>query len=513
MLLVVLAASAAETPKRGGILRAGYVSEFKSMDPAKGFDGDAIPYIKLLFRGLIDYDDGTGLAPDQAEDWSISPDGKTYTFHLKPGIRFANGREVEAADYVYSLERILNPDTGSIGQTYYLDILGAREFIDGKEKHVRGLSAPDKRTLVIELKAPTYTFRYVMAMAFATPVPREVVEKYGAEFQSHLSGTGPYRLAEWRKGMRWRFERNPYYTGTDGYFDGVDIMIGGDEALFTMMLQRGELDRVSASPAQAILFRRDPKLRSWLLPIDTANTDYLFMNVEMKPFDDARVRQAINYAINKERLLRVTGGFAVVAHGVVPPSIPWTNTTLPQYEYNPEKARALLAEAGYPKGFRIPLWFGLDARVFKPMAEAIQQDLQAIGVQVELRSANYNAFQVKAETRHQVEFGIWGWMLDYPDPSDFLDVLLSGERITETDCNNAAFYNSSEVNRLLAQAAGTVELPERTRLFRLAENKVLEDAPWVPLIHEQIPVLYHPRLHGTQPHPVWLWRYEKMWLE
>jgi peptide/nickel transport system substrate-binding protein len=292
---------AAATPKRGGTLHLANPSEIRSLDPAIAFDTFSWPLVRLLFRGLLDYDNASGLVLEQAKDWNISPDGKTYTFHLRPGVRFANGREVEAEDYVFALERILSPQTGSPGETYFLDILGAREFVDGKAAHVSGLRAPDKTTLVIELKEPSFTFQYVLAMPFASAVPREVVRQYGKDFQSHLVGSGPYRLAEWRRGISCRFERNPYYSGTDGFVDGVEIMIGGDDAATTMMLERGELDQVLASPAQAIRFKRDPRLHSWLTRVNEVETDYLFMNTEMKPFDDVRVRRAVNYAINRER--------------------------------------------------------------------------------------------------------------------------------------------------------------------------------------------------------------------
>ncbi len=499
------------TPRRGGVLHLAFTGDLRSLDPAIGFDGDTIPLTRLIFRSLLDYNDGTDLVQDQAKDWNISPDGKVYTFHLLPGNRFSSGREVEAEDYIYALERVLDPKTGSPGQTYYLDIVGAREFADGKAPHVAGLRAPDKQTLIIELGKPEFTFRYVLAMAFASAVPREIVQHYGKDFQYHLTGAGPYRLVSWRRGIHWRLERNPFYTGADGYVDSVDIMIGGDDALMTMMLERGELDRVLASPAQAITFKRDPKLRAWLVRVDTANTDYLFMNVEMKPFDNPTVRRAINFAINKERLVRLAGGFGIPARGVVPPSLPWSNPTLPAYTYSPEKARSLLRQAGFPNGFKTTLWYGNDVRIFGRLAEGIEQDLREIGIQVELRPMTYSAFQAKAETRGQIAFGVFGWMLDYPDASDFLDVLLNGERITDTDCNNSAFYNNPEVNRRLDTAVVSMDNDERTRLFREAEDVIMQDAPWVPLIHEQVPVLYHPRLRGTTPHPVWLWRYEKMW--
>jgi ABC-type transport system substrate-binding protein len=505
---------AAATPKRGGTLHLAFPSEFRSLDPAIGFDTSSLPLVRLLFRGLLDYDDATGLVVGQAKDWNISPDGKTYTFHLRPGVRFANGRDVEAEDYIFAFERILSPQTGSPGQTYFLDILGAREFVDGKAAHVSGLRAPDKTTLVIELKGPTFTFRYVLAMAFASAVPREVVRQYGKDFQSHLVGSGPYRLAEWQRGISCRFERNPYYRGTDGFVDGVEIMIGGDDAATTMMLERGELDQVAVvSPAQAIRFKRDPRLRSWLTRVNVVETDYLFMNTEMKPFTNRLVRQAVNFAINRERVLLLAGGFGTVAHGVVPPSMPWNNPDLTNYNFDLEKARALLREAGYPSGFKTELWYLADAPIYTRTAEGIQQDLRQVGIEVELRPANFTAFNAKATTRHQVPCGIWAWVQDYPDPSDFLDVLFNGERITETDCNNVAFYNNPEVNRCLDAAVKSLDPGERTRLFRQAENIIMEDVPWAPLIHEQFPVLYHPRVHGADPHPVWLYRYEYMWLD
>jgi len=519
LLWAVLAATthagepAAATPRRGGTLHLTSPSEIRTLDPAIAFDTFSLPLVHLLFRGLLDYDDATGLVVDQAKDWNISPAGKTYTFHLRPGARFANGRDVEAEDYIFALERILSPQTGSPGQTYFLAILGAREFVDGKAAHVSGLRAPDKTTLVIELKEPSFTFQYVLAMPFASAVPREVVRQYGTDFQSHLIGSGPYRLAEWRRGISCRFQRNAYYHGTDGFVDDVETMIGGDDAATTMMLERGELDQVAwVSPAQAIRFKRDPRLRSWLTRVNVADTDYLFMNTEMKPFDDVRVRRAVNYAINRERLLRLNGGFGTVAHGVVPPSMPWSNPSLPRYDFDPEKARALLREAGYPGGFKTELWYLLDAPNNIRLAEGLQQDLRQVGIEVELRPANFTAYNAKSSTRHQVPCGIWSWFQDYPDPSDFLDVLFNGERITETDCNNNAFYNNTNVNQCLDEAVKSLDPDERTRLFRQAENLIMQDAPWAPLIHEQYPVLYHPRVHGADPHPVWLWRYEHMWL-
>jgi ABC-type transport system substrate-binding protein len=139
--------------------------------------------------------------------------------------------------------------------------------------------------------------------------------------------------------------------------------------------------------------------------------------------------------------------------------------------------------------------------------------LKQVGIDAELKPANGSTFLIKASARRQVSFGVWGWFADYPDPSNFLDVLFNGARITDTDCNNVAFYNNPAVNQLLDAASINMSVDERSKLFREAEKLIMADAPWVPLVNEQIPVLVNPRVRGKLIHPVWLWRYEKVWLD
>jgi ABC-type transport system substrate-binding protein len=516
--LLVFSASAGtpaapDPPRRGGTLRLAEPTDLRSLDPAIAYDSESTPLVHLLFRGLLEYDDGVNLVPGQAKDWNISADGKTYTFHLRRDARFSNGRAVEADDYVFAFERVLNPAAASPGQGFFTGIEGAADFVAGKAAHVSGLRAPDRQTLVIQLAKPQFTFQYVLAMTFAVAVPRDVVQRYGKDFQYHLAGSGPYRLTEWRRGVRWHFARNAYYTGPDGYVDAVDIRVGVDDVTGAMMLERNEVDRVLAGPPQAVHFARDRRLRWWLTRVPTVSTDYLFMNVEMPPFDNVLVRRAVNDAVDKSRLPRLSGGFASAACGIVPPAMAWTNASLPRYDYDPAKARALLREAGFPNGFKTTLSYMGDNPILARLAEDIQQDLQQVGIEAALRPVNSAAFDEEVSSRHRVPFGVWGWFQDYPDPSDFLDVLFNGRYLTDTDCNNTSFYNNPAVNGLLDQAMAGLSAPDRQRLFQQAETQIMQDAPWVPLIHEVLPVLYHPRVHGTRPHPVWLWRFEWMWLD
>jgi len=503
---------ASELAVRGGTLRLWYPTDWRSLDPAIAFDTDSVVLTKLLFRGLLDYDSQARIVPDQARKWSVTSDGRTYSFELHPDARFSHGRVVEAEDYVFALERILDPKTGSPGQTYYLEIEGARDFAEGRATRVRGLEAADRFTLRITLEKPSYTFRYVMAMSFASALPRELVRKHGADFQYHMAGSGPYRVTAWKRGVGWRLERNAHYFGSDGYVDAFDLMIGGDQALAAMMVERGDRDWANGGAVCGVSFLRDPARRHLVERVRSVSIQYFFLNTELKPFQDPRVRRAMNYAIDRERLVKLAAGFGMVATGIVPSSMPWTNSTLPSYPLDRAAAKRLLEEAGYADGFETEIYY-IQTRVPDvKAAQSIQGDLAQVGIKVALKPLSQPAFEVKARTRREVASGVWGWVQDYPDPSNFLDVLLSGKRITDRDCNNLSFYGNRQVDDLLLKAEATLEGGERQSLYQQAERLMMLDAPWVPLMEEQYAILKNPRVRGSPWHPVWLWRFEKVWL-
>lgn len=500
-------------PRRGGIMRLWYPTDWRTLDPAIAFDSDSVILSKLLFRGLLDFDQNAQVVVDQAESWSVSPDGKTYTFRLLPGVRFSHGREVEAEDYVFTIQRVLDPRTSSPGQTYYLDILGAKEFASGRAQNVRGLRALDRHTLSIELDKPSFTFRYLMAMAFAAALPREWVQHHGDRFPYHLAGSGPYRVAKWRRAVEWQFERNPHYHKDEGFIDRFDLMLGGDTALAAMMVERGDRDWANVGAVSATAFLRQPSRRRMIERVNVVSTQYFFLNTEQKPFDDVRVRQAFNHAVDRQRLIQLASSFGTEAHGIVPKSMPWSNPSLPRYSLDRAAAQRLLREAGFPNGFKTQIYYIQTRTPDSRAALSIQEDLRKIGVQAELVPISQPAFEVKARTRGAVPSGIWGWAQDYPDASNFLDVLLSGRRITDTDCNNLAFYRNTAVDHLLARAEQSMDSGERLTLHREAERLIMTDAPWVPLMEEQLAIARNSRVRGTPWHPVWLWRFEKLWLE
>ena len=351
-------------------------------------------------------------------------------------------------------------------------------------------------------------------------MPREAVEKFGQAFAAHPIGTGPYRLTEWRRGVKMRFERNGFSTQTNRqHLDAIDVSEGGDNTLHLMMFERGELDiaNITANPgipvSDFIRIEHTPRWQGLIESMSAASSFFLVLNMEMPPFDQLKVRQAMNYAIDKDKIVRLLHHTVTPANSLLPPPIPGFNPGLNFYSYNPAKAKQLLAESGHADGITLNLWFTQDSTTSDSTASAIQYDLQQVGIKAQLNPVTFPAFLDSTERRKTAQCSISGWSQDYPDPSDFLDTIFNGNRITDEGCQNVAFYNNPQVNSLLAAAAICQEPARRIQLYKAAEQTMLADAPIVPLYYEKVFALRQPWLHGVQLHPVLYFRFERMWLD
>ncbi len=506
-----------------GTLRLGQRADFRSLDPAIANDTALVPIVRMIFQPLLDYDDGVNLVPLVAESMpTLSKDGKTYTFHLKKGVTFSNGREVTADDFVYSWTRLLNPKTKSPGASYIVDkIAGAQDYADGKADHVAGLDAPDRYTLKVELVRPDLTFLYVAAMTFLAPVPREEIEKYPEEdrnekFAVHPVGNGPFVLKEWRRNLRLRLERDPHYWGKPPALEAIDVKFGLEDVTKQMMFERGELDLTEVIPApDYVRLKNDPRWKPYFERLVFNGEYYLNLNCEMPPFDGPngkKVRQAFNYAIDKDRLVRLSNGRYTPATDVVPPNMPNYHFEGKGYSYDPEKAKELLAEAGYHDDPEHPivLWLGNETGGAERMAEVIKQDLAVVGVTVELNPVTYDVFLPAASKRKTVACSLSGWFQDYPDPSDFLDVLFSSKAATDIESNNMAFYKSDEADKWMDAGDKETDPAKRMRDYERAEEVVMDDAPVVPLVDGVETWLHQSWVKGFKIHPVWLVRYEEL---
>jgi peptide/nickel transport system substrate-binding protein len=508
---VLLLSGSAVTPalaevKQGGSMTVTYKDDVSTLDPAIGYDWQNWSMIKSLFDGLMDYKPGTTeLVPDLAESYEISGDGLTYTFKLRKGVKFHNGREMTAKDVKYSLERVVDPTTQSPGAGFFGAIKGFDAASSGEAEGLEGVEAVDDSTVKIVLSRPDATFLHVMALNFAHVVPSEEVEKYGADFGKHPVGTGAYKLAEWTLGQRVVFERNKeYYHDGLPRLDQIVFEVGQEPIVALLRLERGEVDIAGDGipPAKFLETKNNPKFKDLIVEGSQLHTGYVTLNVKMKPFDNLKVRQAVNMAINKDRIVRIINGRAVPANQPLPPLMPGYDESYEGFSHDPAKAKALLAEAGLADGFETEL-FVANTDPQPRIAQAIQQDLAEIGVKAEIKSlaqANVIAAGGEADQAPMIWSGGMAWIADFPDPSNFYGPILGCGGAVPGGWNWAWYCNEKLDARAIkadsmadpSQAAARIE--EWRKIF----TEIQDEAPWVPIFNEQRFTIRSSRLDGPE---------------
>lgn len=479
--------------KQGGSMIVTYKDDVSTLDPAIGYDWQNWSMIKSLFDGLMDYEPGTtNLRKEIADDYTISDDGKTFTFKLRKGVKFHNGRELTADDVKYSIERVVNPKTQSPGAGFFGSIVGFEDASAGKAEALSGITVVDPYTIKFELSRPDATFLHVLALNFAHIVPKEEVEKYGADFGKHPVGSGAFKMTEWTLGQRIVFERfKDYYNPSLPKLDQITFEVGQEPVVALLRLQNGEVDIPGDGipPAKFIEVTKDPKFKDLIIQGGQLHTGYVTMNVKIKPFDNVKVRQAVNMAINKDRIVRIINGRAVPANQPLPPSMPGYAKNYKGYPYDPEKAKALLAEAGVGDGFETEL-FVANTDPQPRIAQAIQQDLAAIGIKASIKSlaqANVIAAGGEPDGAPMVWSGGMGWIADFPDPSNFYGPILGCSGAVQGGWN-WSWYCNAELDKKAQEADAIVDparKEEREAMWRDIYLKIMDDAPWAPIFNEE----------------------------
>ncbi|NKX48220.1 ABC transporter substrate-binding protein [Rhodobacteraceae bacterium R_SAG8] len=490
--------------KSGGNITVTYKDDVATLDPAIGYDWQNWSMIKSLYDGLMDYEPGTTeLRPGLAESYDISEDGKVFTFKLREGVKFHNGRVMTADDVKYSLDRVTNPATQSPGAGFFGSIEGYDAVSSGEVTELSGVKVLDEQTVEITLSRPDATFLHVMGLNFASVVAKEAVEAAGADFGKTAMGTGAFKLADWTIGQKLVFEKNQdYWREGLPYLDSVTFEVGQEPIVALLRLQNGEVDVPGDGipPAKFQEVMGDPEQAARVIEGGQLHTGYITLNVKMAPFDNVDVRKAVNMAINKERITQVINGRAVPATQPLPPSMPGYTEGYEGYPYDPEAAKALLAEAGFSDGFETEL-FVMNTDPNPRIAQAIQQDLSKIGVKATIQSlaqASVIAAGGEADQAPMIWSGGMAWIADFPDASNFYGPILGCDGAVQGGWN-WSWYCNADADAMAVKADSMTDpamVDERLKMWSDVYMAVMEDAPWVPVFNEQRYTMKSERMGG-----------------
>jgi len=480
----------------GGVYRAFLPWSPRTLDPAFSTDIYSVKLIQQIFDGLVQFDQNLNVVPALSTDWRVSSDGLVYTFTIRQDARFHNGRQVTANDFVYSFTRILDPKEESSALTFFERIEGADAYRNGKSTEVAGLKALDADTLEIKLRQPYAPFLSILAMKSSKVVPKEEVEKWGKEFGHHPVGTGPFRLESWEGNRIVLSANNDYHEGRP-YLDRVEFTVyeGSQNERIFKDFQAGLLEEALVFGGIREQIAESPQYQFVRKP--TLSLLFYGMNCTDTMLKDKRVRQALNYAINKEKIIRqyVKDQF-VPASTILPPGMPSYTPENKSYLYNPDKARSLLREAGYgvsPGKLSLIILSASKSNLAQEELALVAADLADVGVDLAVQyETDWPAFEARLKSG-RVQLFRYAWSADIPDPDNFLSILCSS-----TSPYNFMRYQNGEVDRLLSQALVTTDTLERVRLYRKAEQAVLEDAPLIPWLYLTFESVFQPYVKGLE---------------
>ena len=457
------------------VLVVGQIAEPKSMDPHVVTAVNDFRILVNVYDGLVRYQSGTlEVEPALAESWEISTDGLTYTFKLRDGVRFHDGTPFNAEAVKFNFDRMLDEshpfhDTGPFPLSFFFGSIASTDVVD-------------ELTVRFTLSEPYGPFLSNLAYPTGLMVSPSAVETHGAEFGRNPSGTGPFLFSVWESNRQVALERNAnYWDGAPPLRGVVFRPITDANARVTEMLSGGIDMMVEVPPDNVALFNDDPQFT--LHEQAGPHLWFLILNLREPPFDDVRVRQAVNYAIDKQSLVDdVLQGTATVATGPTPAAFSWAyNDSLEPYPYDPDKARALIAEAGYGDGVEITFYVtegGSGMLDPVPMGTAIQADLAAVGIDAKIETYEWNTFlgRVNPGLEGKADMAEMAWMTNDPDTLPFL--ALRTAAMPEDGGFNSGYYSNPAVDALLEDARRSTDQDERARLYREMQEIVYEDAPW-----------------------------------
>jgi len=494
------------------VFRYNESSGIASLDPAFARNQSIMWAVHQLYSTLVETDSALRMVPSVARRWELSPDRRTYTFYLRPDVYFhddpcfpaGKGRRLQAEDVVYSLSRLTDTATASPGAWLF----------QGKLDSLQGLSAPNDSVFQLRLREPFQPILGILSMQYCSIVPREAVREYGADFRKHPVGSGPFRFVAWEEGQALILKKNTRYfeKGTDGrglpYLDGVRVSFADNKATEFLLFRQGKLDFINdidASFKDEVLSRRGQLRPEWAgrLRLETQpylNTEYLGLLVDSSnpllrnaPTRIRAVRQAINWAIDRRSLvLYLRNSLGTPAEsGFVPAGLPsFDSAAVRGYYYDPAKARQLLRGAGLV-GKSLPLLRLQTVPAYAEIGNYIARQLQEVGLRVQVEVVQ-KSLLLDLTSDGKALFFRGSWIADYPDAENYLSVFYSKNPAPP----NYTRYHNPAYDALFEQALREPNDTVRYRLYRQADQLILEDAPFVPLWYDRVVRLVRPEVQG-----------------
>lgn len=499
--MVVGCGGAKSSDKSGGtgtnkdILIFAQGADPRGLDPAMVDDGESAKVMCNIYDTLVKYKpDSTEIVPSLATEWTSSPDGKEWTFKLKSGVKFHDGTPFNAEAVKFSVDRQLPPQR--------TDDMPYASFVFGPVKEVQVVDANTVKFILTDPYAP---FLANLAMALAAPiVSPTAVKKYGADYNSNPVGTGPFKFVKWDKGQQIVLDRNDEYFGDKAKMKKVVFKITKENSVRASELMTGAVDIIDGVDPNDVKKLEESKMT--VAKDAGMNINYMLFMCDRAPFNNAKLRQAVSYAINKDELVKyLYKDLAETAPSMLPTFIPGYDPSLKGIPYDPAKAKAMLAELGYTeaKPLTVNMITYSNPRPYNPvggekLAAAVQADLAKVGVKANIQSYPWKEYKDALFKADGANIGFYGWTGDNGDPDNFLSLLDSSQIAGSL---NSAKYTNKQVDTLLKQGVVEQDMAKRVEIYKQMQKIVEADAPWVFISHGKTLAAYRPAVKDFKYHP------------
>lgn len=510
-----------DVPQAGGTFIFSASSNIHTLDPHFAYDTLSTAACRLLYDGLLDYDYEGQMIPGLAAELpAVSDQGRVFRFTLRDGIKFHNGREVTAEDISWSMHRLLSERIGSPGYPFFKSIVGAPAYHAGEVDHIEGIVVVDDRTIEFRLDEADQTFLNALAMPFSYPLAREHVEELEqAEGVTAVGrnpiGTGPFAFARWERGVQVEFDRFEEYWAPRARAEHMIFLENIQADVASARFRNGDVDIVYRPSKVNRLFLRESE--AWAPYRAEAPSPALYalgLNCELPPFDNVHVRRAVAYAIDRSKFERLDPGRAIAATQVLPPMLPPHDPNLPTRQvFDLDRAREEMRLAGFPDGLSEPVMLWVRGESEVRVAQFFQQDLKEIGIEIELKMVSFATYLKETGKPRVAQAAFTGWHQDFPDPSNFMDILFHSRSIHPENSENRSFYRNPKLDAILDRARAEVDHEVRLALYAEANEILAEEAPWAFLYYPVDMFAWQPYVKGFRPHPVWLNEYRNVWLD